>query len=616
MPTLYEYLREKRGREYSAKQIKEHSYLHKKPNIDKPAGSLAGRSRVWGDASNEVQDRIIDILVEIGVRYKLAYRDIAHLLLFCRVESGFNPDAAAGTTSAAGLGQYTVATVEEAAKDHISKKRLNFNLDLSGDYVFDAERGAYGVVLSYMICKERAIKYFGKDWEKHAYLFHHESWYLKPTAERMETKAVKEVQGIISAKILPHLDNVEALLSKKGAVSFKLLTRDEKPYVNQPYVAIVPPAASKKKPASVQADKPAQPTIIKGRTDGSGKTQEIETPGLAEVLFVILNHDYKQYLNVTGTVDNSVHVVKKNETLGRIAAESGKTVEELQRLNNISNPNKIKEGQVIRLHEGDYLWRRPPMELIGSYLSQFLNMSPAAAPAIVEHKRSHIVLPDGNAAQRHGDDKKVVAIRGGATSEQVAARAKAKDIPHKTVEKDIKKKVEPPPARKGKVLREGLLFPVPYRSTLTYHTNERQFGYARGGGRKHGGCDLYAPLGTPVKAMADGKIIQAYPFYWATWAIEVDHGDFIARYGEVAPMSMKEAKALKGKEVSRGDQIGTIGQLIQPSGKKYKHTMLHLELYSTTKSTLAEPLTISKLPYKRRSDLVDPTFTLDKCVDK
>jgi murein DD-endopeptidase MepM/ murein hydrolase activator NlpD len=399
-------------------------------------------------------------------------------------------------------------------------------------------------------------------------------------------------------------------------VSFKLLTRDDKPYASQPYVALVPPTASKKKPATIQADRPAKPTVIMGRTDGAGKTQQIETPGLAEVLFVILNHNYKEYLDVTGNVNDATHVVKKNETLGKIAAENHTTVAELQKLNKISNPNKIKEGQVLRIHDGEYLWRRPPIELIGSYLSEVLNMRPSAAPAIVEHKRSHIVLPEGNAAQRHADEKKVVAIRGGATSEQVAARKKTKDIPHTTTERDIKKKVAIPPAPKGKVLREGLLFPVPHRSALTYHTAERRFGYPRAKGRLHGGCDLYAPVGTPVRAMDKGTILNVYPFYWKTYAIEVQHDDFIVRYGEVAPMSDEECEELLGKKVKRGDVIGKVGRLIPPSGKPYKHSMIHLEMYSTNESPVKNKLTNKSSPYMRRADLVDPTATLDKCVDQ
>ncbi|OON62799.1 hypothetical protein B0920_05030 [Massilia sp. KIM] len=615
MGTIYDYLRTKRGAAYSDKQIIERSYLRRKPEIDKPPGALAGRSRVIGDATDEVQDRVMDILIEIGARYKLSYRDIAHTLLICRVESGFNPDAAAGTTTAAGLGQYTEATVIEAAKDHISKKRLGFNLDLSGDGVFDAERGAYGVVLSYMLSKEKALKFFGRDWERHVYIFHHESWYFNPTPKRMGRETVREVQKIIGTKIMPLLGPAEALLRQKGIVSFKLLTSDNKPYADQPYVAIVPPVASVKRPSTIQADKPPKPSIVKGRTDGSGKTQQIETSGLAEVVFVILNHNYKDYIDVSGTVEDVVHTVKPGETLGRIAAANGKTVEELQKLNNLKNPDRIRAGQILRIHDGEYLWRRPPIELIGSYLSEVLNMRPAAAPAIVEHKRSHIVLPEGNAAQRHGGESRVIAIRGKATSEQVATRAKATKIPHTTVEKEIKKTVAVP-GRNGRVLREGLLFPVPFRSTARYDTEARRFGSPRGNGRLHGGCDLYAPVGTPVRAMDDGRILNVYGFYWGTDAIEVLHGNFIVRYGEVAPRSVAERKKLVGKTVVRGETIGTVGRLVMPSGKPYKHSMLHLEMYSSDELPSKSELTVNSGPYRRRADLVDPTPTLDKCVDR
>jgi murein DD-endopeptidase MepM/ murein hydrolase activator NlpD len=264
---------------------------------------------------------------------------------------------------------------------------------------------------------------------------------------------------------------------------------------------------------------------------------------------------------------------------------------------------------------GDYLWRRPPLNLIASYLKDALNMHMAAAPAVVEHKRSHIVLPSGNAAQKHAGDTNVVAIRGGANSAKVAQRKKKVDIPHQTVEKDIKKQVVVAPVADGKVLQDGLLFPLPSKSQQSYHTGARKFNSSRGK-RRHAGCDLYAPVGTEVRAMADGKVVNCYSFYWKTDAIEVDHGTFIARYGEVAPMSKSERDALIGKQVKRGDVLAKVGQLIQPSGNKYKDTMLHLEMYGSTQSPLKAPLTNKSSPFMRRADLVDPTPTIDKCVLK
>ncbi|MYM93992.1 LysM peptidoglycan-binding domain-containing M23 family metallopeptidase [Duganella vulcania] len=613
MSTIYEILRASKGAAYSEDKIKKYSYLHMQPKIDKPAGALAGLSRIHGDASPQVQDRIIDMLVEIGARYKLPYRDIAHMLLFCKIESGFNPDAAAGTTSAAGLGQYTKATVEEAAKEEVSKKRLGFVLELDG-HVFDAERGAYGIALSYMIAKERAIKYFGKNYEKNLYLFHHEGWYFQATADNMAEERPKAVLKIIQTKILPFLDPLEKLLSAKTNLSFKLLTKDDKPYAGQPYVAIYPAkAGTQGRPVKVQGSKD-KPEVVLGKTDGNGHTSPIIAPGLSEVLFVILHPDYKDLLQVNGNSVEETHEVKDHETLSKIAKDHHTTVAELQKINHIANPNQLKVGQQLKLHEGEYLWRRPPMSLIGAYLQQAMNVHPAAVPAMVEHKRSHIVLPQGNQAQQHAGTQQVVAIRGGATSDELAQRKREKAVKHKTVEKDIKKQVVKPPPAAGKAIKEGLLFPFEQRPSASYHEGARQFNSSRGV-RRHAGCDLYAPVGTEVRAMADGVILQCYPFYWHTDAVEVDHGDFIVRYGEVAPRSAKEQQAMRGKEVKRGDVIGKVGQLIKENGTRHKDTMLHLELYSSTLSTAKSPLSDKKRgPFQRRADLMDPTATLDKCV--
>ena len=63
----------------------------------------------------------------------------------------------------------------------------------------------------------------------------------------------------------------------------------------------------------------------------------------------------------------------------------------------------------------------------------------------------------------------------------------------------------------------------------------RAFGSNRNNGRRaHAGCDLYFEKGTWIYAIADGTVTRGpYPFYCETFALEVDHGEFLARYGEI-----------------------------------------------------------------------------------
>ncbi len=65
-----------------------------------------GSSRVWGAASSDVQKQAIDAIIANARRFGLNDRETAHVLAIARVESGFNPYSAAGTTSASGLGQF------------------------------------------------------------------------------------------------------------------------------------------------------------------------------------------------------------------------------------------------------------------------------------------------------------------------------------------------------------------------------------------------------------------------------------------------------------------------------------------------------------------------------
>ncbi|MDV7429241.1 M23 family metallopeptidase [Acinetobacter baumannii] len=146
------------------------------------------------------------------------------------------------------------------------------------------------------------------------------------------------------------------------------------------------------------------------------------------------------------------------------------------------------------------------------------------------------------------------------------------------------------------------LFPLKVR-TNSYKNGFARFGSNRSGGkRKHAGCDLYAPAGTEIRAMADGVVRNVYYFYDNTDAIEIVHPKHIIRYGEV-----RKGKALvkAGDKVVKGQVIAYVGSL---TTKGIPSMMLHLEMYSNpnNKGTLN-----GTSVYKRRSDLIDPTPFLD-----
>ena len=151
-------------------------------------------------------------------------------------------------------------------------------------------------------------------------------------------------------------------------------------------------------------------------------------------------------------------------------------------------------------------------------------------------------------------------------------------------------------------------FPMEARPAESYREGMRRFGAGRSGGRKHAGCDLYAPLETPIFAMDDGVVVQdLYHFYLGTFALEIQHPGFLARYGEIT--SRVPDGLRRGSEVRRGQLLGFVGRL---TGLDL--TMLHLEMYAGSASG---PLTVrGNKPFQRRADLLDPTPVLDAALDE
>ncbi len=148
-----------------------------------------------------------------------------------------------------------------------------------------------------------------------------------------------------------------------------------------------------------------------------------------------------------------------------------------------------------------------------------------------------------------------------------------------------------------------MAFPLSFVPKKSWHERPRSFGAPRNNGkRKHAGCDLYAPPGTPVFAVADGTVLSFRPFYLGSNAIVVEHPDFLVRYGEVRT-KLAPGVAVGGI-VRKGQKIGEVSQL---AGLDI--SMVHFEMYS---GSLSGALTVATGPFKRRADLIDPTEILDR----
>ena len=156
-------------------------------------------------------------------------------------------------------------------------------------------------------------------------------------------------------------------------------------------------------------------------------------------------------------------------------------------------------------------------------------------------------------------------------------------------------------------------FPFPTLPAQSWEERPRAFASPRAGGsRLHAGCDLYFPLGTAIHAIADGLVTRGpYPFYCETFALEIDHGSFLARYGEI----QSHTDVHSGDTVRGGQKIAMVGHLV---GITVPSDMLHFELYDKSRSgsltvgSGPESAAQNGISFMRRKDLIDPTSKLNQ----
>lgn len=160
----------------------------------------------------------------------------------------------------------------------------------------------------------------------------------------------------------------------------------------------------------------------------------------------------------------------------------------------------------------------------------------------------------------------------------------------------------------GRADGSTLFFPFTALPKNDWAKDAARFGADRGG-RAHAACDLYFPAGTTIHAITDGEVVGgSRPFYSGTNELRIDHGSFVARYGEIHPTALVG----QGERVKAGQPIAKVGDLVD-----IVESMLHLELYDGSAHgelsvAASESRVVNGMPTLRRRDLMDPTSHLNR----
>ena len=237
-------------------------------------------------------------------------------------------------------------------------------------------------------------------------------------------------------------------------------------------------------------------------------------------------------LDLTETFEWKSYKVKKGDSVSGIAAAFSLSMDAVIASNGITNARILREGEVLRI---------PNMDGIPYTVRNLDSLSGISASMGVPLE----AILDANDIQSD-------IINAGMTLFIPGARMNREDLK----------------------LALGELFIYPLRGAKL----SSPFGWRddpiSGVRRHHAALDLSAPLGTPVKAAMDGKVLaMGYNGTYGNYIILSHSGGFQSMYAHLNTSTVR-----KGDAVSQGSQIGTVGNTGYSTGPH-----LHFAIFKNTR---------------------------------
>jgi LysM repeat protein len=322
-----------KGKGYRKEQIVDWS-AYEVP-IDTRPGRLAGNSRIWGDASHEVQRKVIDAIIASAKTEGFSVRRIAMLLAMAKIESGFNPDAAAGTTSAAGLGQFVKKTGEAYGLNAQNRFEVGPGIKALIGYFKENEAIA---------AKKKKPDYF-------VYKYHHDGPYGEYGGTQLATDkfaplAATYEKALIAGHVLTVMDPSGQAIADaelkvaQGGKSAILKTNEH---------GTAPPFLASPDFGPIQVYIKKVDGTFKYLSDlAIDKLESAWTLVAPKERVPLKTHLHESKAPAAARAPGT-HKVESGETVSRIARDHGTTYQELCKLNGIEKPYTIYPGQILKV---------------------------------------------------------------------------------------------------------------------------------------------------------------------------------------------------------------------------------------------------------------------------
>ncbi|GLV47802.1 peptidase M23 [Thermus sp. LT1-2-5] len=284
------------------------------------------------------------------------------------------------------------------------------------------------------------------------------------------------------------------------------------------------------------------------------------------------------------------HTVAPGETLYGIARRYGTTVEALTRLNGLKDPNRIRVGQVLWVGGQEaflprgraFFW--PPVQgrafglRVKGYARGEAEFLGVRYPLVPGPRGLWGLLAVGALAapgkyplrlRLEGEEAllTLAVLPGEYGQETLALSPGLKALLQDPEAKAERKRVVAACPREGPLLAGAFLFPMAgARVTSPFGTRRR---YGDLFTSYHEGLDLVAPLGTPVRAVAEGVVVLSQRLGVRGEAVVLAHGmGLCTGYWHLAERRVRE-----GERVRAGQVLGLLGSTGLSTGPH-----LHLEV--------------------------------------